>query len=80
MNRRLECGSESSSTNQEDANVQRDLNVQGLGDLQKLLMTDGQARAAVVRKSRRMLVSVDSRSYQRISIPIPRGEASRNCS
>lgn len=48
MHRRLECESESLSRKQEDANVPRDVNVQGLGNFQRLLMADRKARVAVV--------------------------------
>lgn len=48
MHRRLEGESESLSRKQEDANVPRDVNVQGLVDFQRLLMVDRKARVAVV--------------------------------
>lgn len=50
MHRRLGCGSESSPRKQEDANVPRDVNVQGLGDLQKVLMASRKVRVAVDRE------------------------------
>lgn len=50
MHRRLECGSESSLREQEEAKVPRDVNVQGLGDLQMLLMTSRKVRVAVDRE------------------------------
>lgn len=81
MYRQLECGG-SSLRKQEDANVPRDGNVHGPEDLQRLLMiVERRGLQWIVRvRSRRMLMSSDSRSYQRISILIPRGETRRHCS
>ena len=50
MHRRLEHGSESSPRKQEDAAIPRDVNVQGLGDLQRLLMARRKVRVAVDRE------------------------------
>lgn len=50
MHRRLGCGSESSPRKQEDVNVPRDVNVQGLGDLQKVLMASRKVKVAVDRE------------------------------
>lgn len=50
MHRRLEYGSESSPRKQEDATIPRDVNVQGLGDLQRLLMARRKVRVAVDRE------------------------------
>lgn len=48
--RPLECGSESSPRKQEDENVPRDRKVQGLGDLQMVLLVGRKVRVAVDRE------------------------------
>lgn len=50
MHKQLECGSASSPRKQEDANVPRDLKVQGLGDLQRVLTAGRKVRVAVDRE------------------------------